>query len=655
LLALATPVAHAAQSGCGDGISQQTTQRLFTVLNQPPDETDCRFEGVQTERSALSARWSYRGALLPPLRVVARQCAPDPGPGSEPFVLEVPDEIGARCPSVLPRIDAFVAQVSAETPVGRRGSLDDPLYRGARWLFVVLGGVLAALLLRGASRWRFLDASWTALGLAAFSLAVAVRAALPFSLGNWYAEVLPASGAPPPMRFGPGLYAFQSLLRDAGLWNSDALVVSQLVIGAAAVPLLLGVMRELRLGIDAAAAALLLLALAPFHARLSATSSEHVLASTLCLALLLCWLRAPRDALSFAAALLLFPAVCATRADSAVQALLVLPWPLLVDRIERAPDRWPERRWQCATMAAVALVSVAATYQLIVVPSQHPRPDWAGHLFALRWMLPQFWLLATTDPRWFSLPAVLLATVGLVPMALRRPLLWLRLAATVLVAFIAAGRTFMHDELLGARYFLFTIPIFLIAAGYGFEFLTRLAPSRLRRAAAATGIAGLALWTGMAARSAYAARYAFEDEYRFARQALTQLPAGCTVYQVAVRDDALPRDLDCCLDLPRSPLALDYPALRFRVLPADVAAAVPAAGSCAAYFEGVACAITPGPPQALGHALASRAAEHFGERCARVHNHGRLVLLAETATSARTTEDLFFGRPPRARLYRWEQ
>ena len=647
----------AAQAGttpCRDGISRHTTERLFAVLNHAPAEADCRFEGVQTNRTSLDARWSRSGTALPPVHVVPRQCSPDPAAHTGPFVVEVPAEIGENCPSVLPLIAEFVTEVSKEAPVGRHASVHDPLYRGARGLFIALALVGFGLLVRGATRFRSLDASWVILGMASFSAALAVRAALPFSLGNWYSEVMPAVGPPPWMRFGPGYFALQSLLRDAGLWNARTLVISQLLIGAAAVPLLLGVLRELRVGLEATAATLVLFILAPFHARLSATASEHVLASTLCVALLLCWLRAARrgDLPSFAAAVLLFPAVCATRADMAVQASLVLLWPLVSDRHEREAGlrRWPPL-WMVAAMAGVGLVTLSATYQLIVLPSQHPQPDWRGHMFALRWVVPQFWLMATNDPAWMSPPAVVLALAGALAMAVRRPLLFVRVAGTVLLAFVAAGRTFMHDELVGARYFLFTIPIFLIASGYGFEAVLALAPRRLRPLTAAAGIAGLALWAGLTARPAYAARYAFQDEYAFARSALAQLPAACAVYQVAIRDDALPHDVDCCLDLPRSPLVLDFPALQFFDLPDDPAA-LSRQSSCVAYYESVACDIMPGPPDPLGYGFAAKAAAHFQDRCASVHRLGRLELIAHTTTSPRSTEN-FFAQPPNARLYRW--
>src|SRR5262252_9443431 len=56
---LTTSTSSAAPEGaaCPVGISQETTSRLFAILNRPPTETGCRFEGVRTEHSFLDAQW----------------------------------------------------------------------------------------------------------------------------------------------------------------------------------------------------------------------------------------------------------------------------------------------------------------------------------------------------------------------------------------------------------------------------------------------------------------------------------------------------------------------------------------------------------------------------------------------------------------------
>jgi hypothetical protein len=672
--------ARAEAPACRHGISRDTTERLFATLNHPPAEADCQFQGVDTDRARLEARWSHRGTLLPPVSVVTRECAPEGAQPSGPFVVDVPREIEQRCPSVVPVITAFLKQVSNETPVREIGSANDPLFLGARALFVGVFIVALGLLVRSVTRlgalggcrtWKVpatqrgavlpnrrrpqVDARWVVIGIVSFSGALALRAALPFSLGNWYSEVMPAVGPPPWMRFGPGYFAFQSLLRDTGIWGPRALVLSQLLIGAAALPLLLGVLWELRVGLDAAAATLVLLMFAPFHARLSATASEHVLASTLCLGLLLAWLRAARtgDWAWFGLTVLLYPAVCATRVDMTVQASLVLPWPLLRDRVEcESGLRGQALGWRAAILGLVAASTAAAAHFFIALPSHHPMPELPAQLFALRAFIPQFWLLATGDPAWVSLPAVVLAIGGVAAMAIRRPLLLVRIAATLLVAFGALGRTFLPDELLGARYFLFTIPIFLMASGQGFAAFLALVPRRFRAAVTAVGIVVLGLWSGFSGRAAYGVRFAFQDEYTFLRAALARLPAGCAVYEVPMRPDAFPRDLDCCLDVPRSPLVLDYPQLQFRSLPDPLVSVFENPG-CVAYYESVACEITDDPDDPQVHDRTDKAADYLQQRCAEVRRTGRLDALGEITTSPRATVNYFHGKRPHAGLYRW--
>jgi len=160
------------------------------------------------------------------------------------------------------------------------------------------------------------------------------------------------------------------------------------------------------------------------------------------------------------------------------------------------------------------------------------------------------------------------------------------------------------------------------------------------------GLVVLGSWTAVASRSAYATRYAFQDEYSFARTALRALPPDCDVYQVPVRADPLPRDLDCCLDLPRSPVVLEFPRLRFQPMPPDAHAMLSGSG-CVAYFEGIGCEI---PLSENG--LSGVAAEYFGARCHAARAEIPSPPVAETTTSARTTEGFFTTQPPHVRLYR---
>jgi hypothetical protein len=222
----------------------------------------------------------------------------------------------------------------------------------------------------------------------------------------------------------------------------------------------------------------------------------------------------------------------------------------------------------------------------------------------------------------------------------------------VAIAFVALARGFRPDELLGARYFLFTIAIFLIASGQGFEALLDFAPKKYRRIVATLGVVLLSGWSAVSGRAAYGARYAFQDEYTFLRQALRRLEDGCRVYQVPIRSNAFPVDIDCCLDIHRSPLVLDFPKLEFDDLPENEDSIFSEA-KCVAYYEGAACALADDPNDPAVHGRAEKAAPYFQERCAKAHRIGRLEPLAEVTTSARATVDFFHGKSPPARLYRW--
>src|SRR5262249_30387952 len=84
----------------------------LVLLSLPVTDPDCKFEGVLTEQARLLARWSRRGLTLPALSLMPRACAPSaPGTVGE-WVIDVPPEIGANCPSVLGSIDALVRRLS---------------------------------------------------------------------------------------------------------------------------------------------------------------------------------------------------------------------------------------------------------------------------------------------------------------------------------------------------------------------------------------------------------------------------------------------------------------------------------------------------------------------------------------------------------------
>ena len=66
----------------------------------------------------------------------------------------------------------------------------------------------------------------------------------------------------------------------------------------------------------------------------------------------------------------------------------------------------------------------------------------------------------------------------------------------------------------------------------------------------------------------YHYEYAFQGEHRFLRQALAALPADARLLHLPVHgDDRIHNDPDCCLDLPKSPLALTFPLMHFEPIP----------------------------------------------------------------------------------------
>lgn len=633
LVLLAIADAHTADR-CPAGIAPATAQHVSDALKTMGAST-CAFVGVTTRADRLEATWSRDGHALASLTVGVRACLDDPPPGSGEFVLDAPTELLEACPAIS--VERIATLLRGERAA--RGAGDRPLFGLSIVVFSAIGILLPIRLRRSAK-----DPLEWAVMIAVFVLALAIRAWVPFSLSNWYAEVLPPEGAPSWMRFGPGQFGFQAILRVAGLWGPKALVWSQIVVGALAAPVLFAVVRALGGGIWAAGAAAMLLAFAPLHVRVSASPSEHVLASTLSLGFLLAWLDASHDGqrVSLILAVLLFAASSLTRVDANVQLCLFALWPTMRPVPAGAPSL---SRLAPAVAGMAVFLGLAA---VIAVRSHHPGPDLHGVLTAVRRAFPQFRELASRPPEWFSPSALLLATVGAAWMAFRRPTLVACLAGTILLGFAATGRLIAGDDLLSARYFLALVAVAIIAAGFGFEAIATLVPDRFRAASAGAALAIVGAWTFASGRPAYAVRYAFQDEYDFARAALAKLPPGCVVYEVPIRSDEFPYDVDCCLDVPRTPLALAFPSLELRELPRALAA-VSDGSSCVAYYESIACGMQDDVP---GGRRVREATAYFRRRCGEVHRRGRLEPIAETTVSPLATAGCFATRP-RVALYRW--
>ncbi len=527
---------------------------------------------------------------------------------------------------------------------------------------------IAALLLSAVSLvWLFLpvfrrrassyDRSCLLIAVVLFALAVAVRVATPWSLANWYAEVLPVDGPAPSARFGPGHVVVQQWLRALFPWREGTLMLAQQVVGAVMIPLAVAFVHALALPPVAAAATGLFVALAPLHVRASSSPSEHVLSATLTMALFLLWIRGVRQKsmLSLLLCLPLMVGIVLTRVDG---------WPFLiaVPLFPLATEVMAARRW--AGWAAVVYATAwglvgACAWFAIVGPSHHPHADGAEMLSTAIHLFSQYGRVATAHPYWYSPVAVVLALPGIVWLAFRRLRLLAALGLALACGFVPLGRQLTHDGLLGARYFLATLPFSLLPAGLGFAILLEAVYRRLaeRNTRAVRGLglaasAGLFVTIAGPAIPAYRYRYAFQDEYAELRKAVTVLPDGCVVASLPVRHASFGLDLDASLDLARSPLPLAHPQLRFITLPLDVSSVSNAAFSCMVYYETSACSIqfTAEVQRRFQSAFA-----RYRTACREMRNRVAPEPLWTREVSANATNDLFGGIPPRVSLLWWRR
>src|SRR5207249_1901276 len=135
-----------------------------------------------------------------------------------------------------------------------------------------------------------------------------------------------------------------------------------------------GFLREWGLSLAAVSVTVLLFALAPLHVRIAASGSEHVLSSTLTIAVLLAWTRGVqrRRRTLLVLALLLVPFVALTRPDAWPALAMVPLWSLLRPRGQ--DDRRREIYLALGYAALWAAVG-AIVYVAVVVPAHHPGPD----------------------------------------------------------------------------------------------------------------------------------------------------------------------------------------------------------------------------------------------------------------------------------------
>ncbi len=643
-------------TGAGN-ISEAATRRVFDHLRGLQVE-GCVFEGVYARSTSMDAAWSRDGAKLPPAVITPRACARGAGTAARCYDVSVPEGLEQACPAAARGLREIVEPTASrplpapvvenETPEAIR---DVTLMAFAASLALALAAAVRAAIRRPRLPWK-----WVSSGAALFVVALALRWIVRPSMANWYAEVVSPQGALPWARFGPGSVVFQQALRAILPWTDTTLFAANAVIGAAAIPLLVALLRERRAGWYTATAAGVVLALMPLHVRISASASDHVLASTLAIAAMLAWTRGSRraDPLWQATALALIPAVALTRADS-LPVLAAIPlWAWFRDPGERGVG--PARAWLSLAAYGAMLVGTALlVYHGVVIPSHHPSPDASDWLAASRNVVSQYAQLGFAEPAWIAPLSVILAPIGLAGLAhTRRWGLIAAVAATVLFGTIPLGRD-MQCGPVCARYFLTPLAAFSVAAGFGFGWLLeRWAAWRKHSLRIKTiGAMLLVLVTAQLKTGirAYAERHTFQDEYDFLRESLAKLPDKCRVYQVPVRQDAFGMDLDCCVDMPRSPLALAHPGLGLVALP-ESGFPEGEAGGCVAYYEGAACAISledPVPPR-LHHARAL-----LRDQCDKPRVSKGLRLVAEGEVSGRAMHQLFGARRPRVRLWIREQ
>ena len=652
--------AGAQTAPCDRGITPEEARLIFDALKKLGAETDCRLLGFRTERSRGVASFASGDAGNTELVLSPRACAPAGAPTIGAFGIERAEAFRAACPAAYAGLSGALGEADTDTARLAVPWQAAGVQRVGNVVFGVCVTAVLACLVWLLARWRtwHLPRAWWAILVIGLGGALAMRLSVSPDLSNWYAEVAaPVGGGWP--RFGPVSFSLQAVCAAVFPWSDRALFAVNAVLGALTVPLFALALRAC--GVDALSAAgtTALFALAPLHVRVSASPSEHVLAAALTMLALVLWTWAARDHRWWlgAAALLVAPAAAFARADALPQLMMIPLWGLVARAQSNAPHRRLARKdgiavgVYCVVLAGIGL----AAWRLVIVPARHPMPELQGIKYAAVELLGQFWRAAVTPPHWVSLTALVLGALGLGVLAIRRRALMATVLASLALCFVPLGRTLDADGLVGSRYFQLAIPIALVLSGAGFGWLCSLVARTLgahdRTARWATGalFAALVTLALVEGREPLTYRYTFQDEYRFLREAMASLPQGCTITQLPLRGEALLRDLDCCLDAPRSPLILARPDLRFEY--ADPRGANPslARSDCVAYYEGAACSLADTLPS---RQRAPNARAWFNEGCGLMRSAGALELTREAQVSPHATVDHFADRPVVVRLYR---
>lgn len=483
-------------------------------------------------------------------------------------------------------------------------------------------------------------------GFAVFFIALVLRLAIPIGPTNWHTHLFGVGTVENFARFGPGTWVLQ-----AGLWSlfspSDVVLGrAHAVIGALSVPLLYAILRARKTSIAIATSVAIFWALSPVHIRISASFSEHVVSSTLSLLLLLVALRGGSFGVALSA--LLIPAIALCRFDAWPQLAMVPLWIVFGNLAEE------QRGFRSRIWAATPYFAIWAVAGLIIQRAffsgglSHPPPaisEVLGELFGLGRFLIHYFGAANTYPFWFSPVAAWLMIPGAYWMFKKRRLLLVTLIWTLLVSFVPLGRS--PGELVTARYFLPALALLLIPAGHGLEWL--LARTKLQNPWPFRGLAYVAAFAMALPSIGY--RYGFQDEYDFLRSELATLSPDCTIVTLPVRHPSMPRDIDCCMALPYSPLALVFPGMKLIELEDRDLRFDDLETECVVYYENPICHLDPASDW---EGIWDETRETFNERCSGIVETNRLERIAHSEFSNEQIDPrpLFRDRAPQGTIYR---
>jgi hypothetical protein len=658
LVLLARPAAAAPgfTSTCAGVMPKEQVDELVELVRGSTGA--CTLVRVDTQLFRTRIEWSREGVRHEVL-LAPSGCVVEPTREGTNLAMHAPVELADACPDALAALHAFVGEPREVAPLAPGhapwSEASDELPTEPR----MLAGLLASVALLVGAAWLIggwrsrappepahdaLARAWRRLALLGFGVGLLARFAVEPSLGNWYGAFLPVEGWGD-QRFGATAALVQASVRALLPWTVELAFGLFRVVGALAVPLTILLVRRLGGSLAAAAIAGLLIALEPIPVRLSASSSEHVIAASLALAAWLCWqtTASERGWAPRVLALALAGLAVLTRVDCLPQ-LLVLPVMTLVGQPLVEPAAWlPLRRRlvdALAFMLGLAAIGVFAWLR-VVLPSNHPGPNAAGITDTIDLLFVQFWVIAAAPPHWLTWSGLVIAALGCVALvALERARLLAAIGLALPLMFVPLGRNLAHDGLTGARYFVLLMPLLGVLAAASVEWITCWIPSERRRAVGLAGALGFAGVELLAARSGWRHEYTFQAEYRVLAAALAERGAaleGCTLWFVRPRQPTGEPDLDCCLWPASSPLQLVAPGLRMRPMPSGREPSD--ADGCQLYYEGSVCALAPElvdqSPQASARIL---------EQCEALRRReGELVV--ETGVTDQTLNPRFRGRP----------